>query len=145
MYRYFSNICLKLNISIVISVARCVQCSDEPPPESPCDSNDTDEIGKTMPWNRSIFKMINSFHYYCSHQNFCHPLCYRRHIRASARLIKAVRKVYGDQFGIEESQQDFLPDNTKSANRSKDRTRNRKASEHNNSQTSLRHKENLSK
>lgn len=72
-------------------------------------------------------------------------MCYRRHIRASSRLIKAVRKVYGDQFGIEETQQDFMPENTKHSNRSKDRTRNRKVSDQNNSQTSLRHKENLSK
>lgn len=118
-------------------------CSDEPPPESPCDSNDTDETGKTMPWTKSILKMINSFHYYCSHQNFCHPYCYQRNIRASARLIKAVRKVYGDQFGVEEPQQEFQPDSTKSTGR-KDR-RNRKVSDQNTSQTSLRQKENLAK
>lgn len=87
--------------------------------------------------------MINSFHYYCTHQNFCHPYCYRRHIRASSRLIKAVRKVYGDQFGIEVIQQESLPDSTKQTGR-KDR-RNRKVSEQNNSQTSLRHKETLAK
>lgn len=58
--------------------------------------------------------------------------------------MKAVRKVYGDQFGIDEPQQEFLPENTKNTGRSKDR-RNRKASEHNTSQTSLRHKENLAK
>ena len=86
---------------------------------------------------------MNSFHYYCSHQNYCHPYCYRRHIRASARLIKAVRKVYGDQFGVEEPQQEFHPDNTKTTGR-KER-RNRKVSDQNNSQTSLRHKETLAK
>lgn len=117
--------------------------SDEPPPESPCDSNDTDETGKSMPWIKSIIKMTNSFHYYCSHQNFCHPYCYRRNIRASSRLIKAVRKIYGDQFGIEEPQQEFLPDSTKHTGR-KER-RNRKVSDQNNSQTSLRHKEHLAK
>lgn len=119
-------------------------CSDEPPPESPCDSNETDETSKTVPWTKSILKMINSFHFYCSHQNFCHPQCYRRHIRASSRLIKAVRKVYGDQFGIEEPQQEFLPDSTNKAGRSKDR-RNRKVSDQNTSQTSLRHRENWAK
>lgn len=87
--------------------------------------------------------MMNSFHYYCTHQNYCHPFCYRRHIRASSRLIKAVRKVYGDQFGIEEPQQEFLPDSTKHTSR-KER-RHRKVSDQNNSQTSLRNKDNLAK
>lgn len=88
--------------------------------------------------------MMNSFHYYCSHQSYCHPYCYRRHIRASSRLIKAVRKVYGDQFGVEEPQQEFLPDSTGKHTGRKDR-RNRKVSDQNNSQTSLRHKETLAK
>lgn len=120
--------------------------SDEPPPESPCDSNETDETSKTMPWTKSILKMVNSFHFYCSHQNYCHPYCYRRHVRASSRLIKAVRKVYGDQFGIEEPQHEFLPGNVgKHTGRSKHTGRNRKVSDQNNSQTSLRQKENLAK
>lgn len=37
--------------------------------------------------------MANSFNYYCSHQNFCHPFCYKRHMRSASRLIKAVRQV----------------------------------------------------
>lgn len=58
--------------------------------------------------------------------------------------MKAVRKVYGDQFGVEEPKQEFLPENTKNTGRSKDR-RNRKVSDQNASQTSLRHKENLAR
>lgn len=84
--------------------------------------------------------MINSFNFYCTHQNFCHPYCYRRHIRSSARLIKAVRKMYGDRFGIEEPQNSFLPENVKHGGR-KDRSKNRKISDQNNSQTSLRNKD----
>lgn len=100
-----------------------------------------------MPWTKSILKMVNSFHFYCAHQNYCHPYCYQRHIRASSRLIKAVRKVYGDRFGIEdEPQHEFLPGSvSKHTSRSKDRNRNRKVSDQNNSQTSLRNKEHLSK
>lgn len=67
--------------------------SDDQPPESPSDSNDTDETGKTMPWMKSILELMNSFNYYCSHQNYCHPYCYRRHMRAASRLLRAVRKV----------------------------------------------------
>lgn len=68
-------------------------CSDEQPPESPSDSNETDDTGKTLPWMRAVLAVINSFNYYCTHQNYCHPYCYRRHMRASTRLIKAIRKV----------------------------------------------------
>lgn len=89
-------------------------------------------------------------------------------MRASSRLIKAVRKVnclaqigfnkccltifcvfllflqvYGDKFGVEEPQNEYLPENVKSSGRTKDRARNRKVSDQNNSQTSLRHKENI--
>ncbi|BES88439.1 unc-80 homolog (Hypothetical protein) [Nesidiocoris tenuis] len=73
--------------------------SDDQPPESPTDTNDTDETA-TMPWLKTIVQMMNSFNYYCCHQHFCHPFCYRRHMRAATRLIKAVRQVYGEEFGI---------------------------------------------
>lgn len=116
--------------------------SDEPPPESPCDSNETDETSKTLPWTKSVLKLINSFNFYCQHQNYCHPYCYRRHIRASGRLLKAVRKVYGDQFGIDESQNEIASGSARSSH-SKERQRNRKVSDQNNSQTSLRHRDNI--
>ncbi|XP_038122393.1 protein unc-80 homolog isoform X5 [Culex quinquefasciatus] len=70
------------------------------PPESPCDSNESDETAKNLPWLRSVTALLNSFNFYCDHQNFCHPYCYRRHMRAASRLVKAVRKVYGEEFGL---------------------------------------------
>lgn len=70
--------------------------SDDQPPESPSDSNDTDETAKSMPWMKSILELLNSFNYYCPHQTYCHPYCYRRHMRAASRLIRAVRKVSSD-------------------------------------------------
>ncbi|XP_050510714.1 protein unc-80 homolog isoform X5 [Diabrotica virgifera virgifera] len=74
--------------------------SDEQPPESPSDSNDTDDTSKHMPWLKTMIQVSNSFYYYCPHQQFCHPFCYRRVMRACSRLIKASRKVYGEEFGI---------------------------------------------
>jgi protein unc-80 len=62
-------------------------------PDSPNESNESDETSKNFPWMRSVTAIINSFNYYCTHQNYCHPYCYKRHIRAAQRLIKAVRKV----------------------------------------------------
>ncbi|XP_073988249.1 unc80, NALCN channel complex subunit isoform X3 [Rhodnius prolixus] len=73
--------------------------SDDQPPESPTDTSDTDDT-TNMPWIKVIVQMLNSYNYYCSHQNFCHPFCYRRHMRAASRLIKAVRQVYGEEFGV---------------------------------------------
>jgi protein unc-80 len=67
--------------------------SDDQVPDSPNESNDSDETSKNFPWMRSVIAIINSFNYYCTHQNYCHPYCYKRHVRAAGRLIKAIRKV----------------------------------------------------
>ncbi|CAH1139308.1 unnamed protein product [Phyllotreta striolata] len=74
--------------------------SDEQPPESPSDSNDADDTSKNMPWLKTMIQVSNSFYYFCPHQSFCHPFCYRRVMRACSRLVKATRKIYGEEFGI---------------------------------------------
>ncbi|XP_032667273.1 protein unc-80 homolog isoform X11 [Odontomachus brunneus] len=74
--------------------------SDDQPPESPSDSNETDETNKNFPWMKVLVQLVNSFNFYCSHQNFCHPFCHRRQMRASSRLVKSVRKIYGEKFGV---------------------------------------------
>ncbi|XP_014281796.1 protein unc-80 homolog isoform X3 [Halyomorpha halys] len=68
-------------------------------PESPTSTNETDDTSN-MPWLKVVVQMLNSYNYFCSHQHFCHPFCYRRHARATSRLIKAVRQVYGEEFGM---------------------------------------------
>ncbi|XP_041968693.1 protein unc-80 homolog [Aricia agestis] len=74
----------------------------DPPPDSP-DSNSTDppDTSKGYPWLKVIVKFLNSFNYVCCHQNFCHPYCFRRNMRATSRLMKSVRKIYGEKFGPE--------------------------------------------
>lgn len=67
--------------------------SDDQPPDSPNESSDSDETSKNFPWMRAVTAIINSFNFYCTHQNFCHPYCYKRHTRAASRLMKSVRKV----------------------------------------------------
>lgn len=67
--------------------------SDEQAPESPTDAHDTDELVKNLPWMRSVLEVLSSFNYYCDHQGYCHTFCYRRHMRAARRLVKAVRRV----------------------------------------------------
>ncbi|KAG6441335.1 hypothetical protein O3G_MSEX001738 [Manduca sexta] len=72
------------------------------PPDSP-DSNSTDppDTNKGFPWLKVMVKFLNSFNYVCCHQNFCHPYCFRRNMRASIRLMKSVQKIYGEKFGPE--------------------------------------------
>ncbi|XP_018896454.1 protein unc-80 homolog isoform X1 [Bemisia tabaci] len=116
--------------------------SDEIPPASPSDSNDTDETCSNLPWMKIVAQIINSFNFFCSHQNFCHPLCHRRHMRACTRLVKAVRRVYGEDFGIPEKIKEAVAEETK-----KDvKGRNRKVSEQASSQTSpVRRKDSICK
>lgn len=66
--------------------------SDDQPPESPS-TEDNDDTGKNFPWLKSVVEVINSFNFYCTHQGFCHPYCYRRNTRAASRIIRAIRKV----------------------------------------------------
>ncbi|XP_037891733.1 protein unc-80 homolog isoform X5 [Glossina fuscipes] len=74
--------------------------SDDQQPESPTDSNETDDTAKNMPWLKAIIGLITSYNYYCGHKGFCHPYCHKRHMRACTRLIKATRKIYGEDFGF---------------------------------------------
>ncbi|RZF41260.1 hypothetical protein LSTR_LSTR010488, partial [Laodelphax striatellus] len=106
--------------------------SDDQPPESPSDSNDTDDTSSHLPWLKVMVQVMNSFNFYCSHQTFCHPFCYRRHMRAASRLIKAVRKVYGEEFGLP-----YFEDRTQPEDSKKDsKFRSRKVSEQASTQAS---------
>ncbi|XP_046741999.1 protein unc-80 homolog isoform X7 [Diprion similis] len=109
--------------------------SDDQPPESPSDSNDTDETNKNFPWLKVVVQIANSFNFYCSHQNFCHPICYRRQMRASARLIKSIRKIYGEEFGIINGTGTFDFDTDKKDDTKKDK-RSRKISDQASTQVS---------
>ncbi|XP_060802082.1 protein unc-80 homolog isoform X1 [Amyelois transitella] len=97
------------------------------PPDSP-DSNSTDppDPNKGYPWLKVMVKFLNSFNYVCCHQNFCHPYCFRRNMRASGRLMKSVQKIYGEKFGPEANTQ-CTDDGSGGARRGR---RPRKSSEH---------------
>ncbi|XP_066582663.1 protein unc-80 homolog [Prorops nasuta] len=109
--------------------------SDDQPPESPSDSNETDETNKNFPWMKVLVQVSSSFNFYCSHQNYCHPYCHRRQMRAAGRLIKSVRKVYGEKFGILNGAGMFDLDMDKKDDGKKDK-RNRKISEQTSAQVS---------
>ncbi|XP_052902471.1 protein unc-80 homolog [Anopheles moucheti] len=110
--------------------------SDDQPPESPCDSNESDETTKNLPWLKSVSNFLGSFNYYCDHQNFCHPYCYRRHMRAATKLIRAIRKVYGDEFGVTPVTYAQPNESTKGTTRRDRSKQGRKVSDQSSSQTS---------
>ncbi|KAG5895326.1 hypothetical protein JTB14_000598 [Gonioctena quinquepunctata] len=110
--------------------------SDEQPPESPSDSNDTaDDTTKNMPWLKTMVQVSNSLFYYCPHQNFCHPFCYKRVMRGCSRLIKAARKVYGEEFGVSDDKLSMDFGEKKKGNK-KDKNQNRKVSDQTSSNVS---------
>ncbi|XP_041761318.1 protein unc-80 homolog isoform X1 [Anopheles merus] len=110
--------------------------SDDQPPESPCDSNDSDETTKNLPWLKSVSNFLGSFNYYCDHQNFCHPYCYRRHMRAATKLIRAIRKIYGDEFGVTPVTYAQPSESAKGTTRRERSKQGRKVSDQSSSQTS---------
>lgn len=112
--------------------------SDDQPPESPSDSNDTDETNKNFPWMKVVVCVASNFNFYCCHQTFCHPYCHRRQMRASERLIRAVRKVYGEEFGIVSGSTlfDFDTDFKKEGGEGKKEKRSRKVSDQTSAQVS---------
>ncbi|CAH0559503.1 unnamed protein product [Brassicogethes aeneus] len=117
--------------------------SDDQPPESPSDT-DTDDFTKNMPWLKTMVLVSNSFYYFCTHQNFCHPFCYRRVMRGCSRLIKAVRKIYGEEFGVLDEK--LTMDYEEKKKNKKDKNQNRKVSDQTSSQISpIRRKDSVGK
>ena len=54
---------------------------------------DDADLETNMPWLKVISRLVNSFNFYCTHQFFCHPNCYRRQMRATKRIMEATRHV----------------------------------------------------
>lgn len=116
--------------------------SDDQPPESPSDSNDTDETNKNFPWMRVMVQTMNVMNFYCSHQYFCHPFCHRRQMRACSRLIQSVRKIYGEKFGVLNGNDMFDTEMEKKENGKKEK-RSRKISDQTSGQISPKRKDSL--
>lgn len=74
--------------------------SEDQAPESPTESNEVDDLAKNLPWTKCIDSILSSYNFYCNHKGFCHPYCYKRQFRSAVKLMKAVQKVYGEEFGF---------------------------------------------
>ncbi len=68
---------------------------EEKAPESPLFDvpEEGDRLEENMPWLATVAKVLNSFNFYCTHQVFCHPNCYRRQMRSAKRIMEAARQV----------------------------------------------------
>ena len=66
-----------------------------PVPESPLYDvpGEEEELEENMPWLKVVARVANGFNFYCTHQGFCHPSCFRRQMRASKRIMVAARRV----------------------------------------------------
>ena len=64
-------------------------------PESPLYDvpGEEDELEENMPWLKVVARVANGFNFYCTHQGFCHPSCFRRQMRAGKRIMVAARRV----------------------------------------------------
>lgn len=40
--------------------------------------------------------LCNQQSFICTHIDFCHPRCYQHHGRSCARLVRAIKLVYGE-------------------------------------------------
>lgn len=67
--------CVFLN---TLSAGFCA-CSSQPPPRF-----------------QIMILLCNQQSFICTHIDFCHPRCYQHHSRSCARLVRAIKLVYGE-------------------------------------------------
>ncbi len=67
-------------------------------PDTPTDTLDADdsEITTNIPWLKIMSSISSTITFQCLHQQYCLSNCYRRIMRSSSRLTKAVQQVYSE-------------------------------------------------
>ncbi|XP_071977418.1 protein unc-80 homolog isoform X11 [Engystomops pustulosus] len=51
---------------------------------------------RNMSWLHVMILICNQQSFICTHVDYCHPHCYLRHSRSCARLVRAIKLLYGD-------------------------------------------------
>ncbi|XP_067326421.1 protein unc-80 homolog isoform X11 [Anolis sagrei] len=51
---------------------------------------------RNMSWLHVMILFCNQQSFICSHIDYCHPHCYLHHSRSCARLVRAIKLLYGD-------------------------------------------------
>lgn len=49
-----------------------------------------------LPRPQIMILLCNQQSFICTHIDFCHPRCYQHHSRSCARLVRAIKLVYGE-------------------------------------------------
>ncbi|XP_030638088.1 protein unc-80 homolog [Chanos chanos] len=68
-----------------------------------------DNYHRNMSWLHIMILLCNQQSFICNHVDFCHPRCYQRHSRSCARLVRAIKLLYGETV-------DSLRENSTSSN-----------------------------
>uniref|UniRef100_A0A3B4DM80 Unc-80 homolog (C. elegans) n=1 Tax=Pygocentrus nattereri TaxID=42514 RepID=A0A3B4DM80_PYGNA len=55
-----------------------------------------DNYHRNMSWLHIMILLCNQQSFICTHVDFCHPRCYQRHSRSCARLVRAIKLLYGE-------------------------------------------------
>ncbi|TKS64885.1 Protein unc-80 -like protein [Collichthys lucidus] len=65
-------------------------------PEGPSSGGAEDNYHSNMSWLHIMILLCNQQSFICTHIDFCHPRCYQHHSRSCARLVRAIKLVYGE-------------------------------------------------
>ncbi|XP_045074431.1 protein unc-80 homolog [Coregonus clupeaformis] len=55
-----------------------------------------DNYHSNMSWLHIMILLCNQQSFICTHVEFCHPRCYQHHSRSCARLVRAIKLLYGE-------------------------------------------------
>ncbi|XP_060775026.1 protein unc-80 homolog isoform X7 [Neoarius graeffei] len=78
-------------------------------PEGPGCTSGVDDYHRNMSWLHIMILLCNQQSFICTHVDYCHPRCYQRHSRSCARLVRAIKLLYGETV-------DSLRENNSSSN-----------------------------
>ncbi|XP_053540162.1 protein unc-80 homolog [Ictalurus punctatus] len=65
-------------------------------PEGPGSTSGGDDYHRNMSWLHIMILLCNQQSFICTHVDYCHPRCYQRHSRSCARLVRAIKLLYGE-------------------------------------------------
>ncbi|XP_066492815.1 protein unc-80 homolog isoform X3 [Tiliqua scincoides] len=65
-------------------------------PELLSNTGTEDNYHRNMSWLHVMILLCNQQSFICTHIDYCHPHCYLHHSRSCARLVRAIKLLYGD-------------------------------------------------
>ncbi|EDL00234.1 mCG121565 [Mus musculus] len=65
-------------------------------PEGLSNAGTEENYHRNMSWLHVMILLCNQQSFICTHVDYCHPHCYLHHSRSCARLVRAIKLLYGD-------------------------------------------------